>query len=104
MTSTSTPQPSPLPPDAHPARQTLAVAITPMSRHRPQGLASSHKTKIQASSFFLGCCMVGAYPRDKEKTLRLERPSTDLVSGDSSQDRQNPDLPPISLPHSSNID
>src|SRR2546430_14897809 len=51
MTSTSTARPSLHPPDAHPARQTLAVVTTPMSRYRPQGLASSHKTKTQASSF-----------------------------------------------------
>src|SRR6266702_3768950 len=52
MTSTSTARPSPLPPDAHPARQTLAAATIPISRHRPQGLASSHRRKTQASSFF----------------------------------------------------
>src|SRR5438552_17720738 len=57
MTSTSTAQPSPLPPDAHPARQTLAVAITPTSRHRPSDLASSHRTQTQASSPFSGTCL-----------------------------------------------
>ena len=51
MTSTSTARPSLLPPDAHLALQTLAVVTTPMSRYRPQGLASSHKTKTQARSF-----------------------------------------------------
>src|SRR5437879_1865862 len=91
MTSTSTAQPSPLPPAAHLAHQTLAVAIIPTSRHRPQGLASSHRTKTQASSPFSGTCLCTRsiskqIPRGAKDPSTQETPFVVLASGDSSQD------------------
>src|SRR2546429_6381585 len=60
------------------------------------GRSEEHTSELQ-SRLHLVCRLL----LEKKK---LVRPSTDLVSGDSSQDRQNPDLPSISLPDSSNID